>query len=100
MTSNGWIHYIVVMTRTQIQLPDPLFKRLRSIAKAKDLSLAEIIRREMERYVDTFPEDLGPKKPWKFPVLQRGSGGFKVDPATTHAEADAIMERFKWDEPT
>ena len=88
------------MTRTQTQLPDPLFKRLRSIAKAKDLSLAEIIRREMERYVDTFPDDLEPKKPWKFPVLTRGSGGFKADPATTSVEVDAIMERFKWDEPT
>jgi len=86
------------MTRTQIQLPEPLFKRLRSIAKAKDLSLAEIIRREMEKYVETFPEDLEPKKPWKFPVLPR-SGGFKADPAIFSPEADAMMERFKWDEP-
>ena len=85
------------MTRTQIQLPDPLFKRLRSIAKAKDLSLAEIIRREMEKYAETFPEELTPKMPWKFPVLPR-SGGFKVDPATIKPEVDAIMERFKWDE--
>ena len=86
------------MTRTQIQLPDPLFKRLRSIAKAKDLSLAEIIRREMEKYVETYPEDLEPKTPWKFPVLKR-SGGFIADPATINSEADAIEERFKWDEP-
>lgn len=83
------------MTRTQIQLPDPLFKRLRSIAKAKDISLAEIVRREMEKYVETFPEDLEPKKPWKFPVLP-GSGGHKVDPATINVEADAIEERCKW----
>lgn len=88
------------MTRTQIQLPDPLFKRLRDIAKAKDLSLAEIIRREMERYAETFPEDLEPKKPWKFPLLPRGSGGHKIDPATVNMEADAIFERFKWDEPS
>ena len=84
------------MTRTQIQLPDPLFKRLRNIAKAKDLSLAEIIRREMEKYAETFPEDLEPKKTWKFPVLPRGSGGFKVDPATINVEADAIEKRCKW----
>ncbi|MEO8614570.1 MAG: ribbon-helix-helix protein, CopG family [Luteolibacter sp.] len=87
------------MTRTQIQLPEPLFKRLRSIAKAKDLSLAEIIRREMERYAETFPEDLEPKQPWKFPVLPRSGGGFKVDPATLHVEADAIEERCQSDEP-
>lgn len=84
----------------QNQLPDPLFKRLRSIAKAKDISLAEIVRREMEKYVETFPEDLEPKKPRKFPVLPRGSRGHKVAPATINVEADVIMERFKWDEPT
>lgn len=93
------MHHIANMTRTQIQLPDPLFKRLRSIAKAKDLSLAEIVRREMKRYADTFPEDLELKKPWKFPVLPRSGGDFKVDPATINVEADAIEERFKWDEP-
>lgn len=87
------------MTRTQIQLPDPLFKRLRSIAKAKDLSLAEIIRREMEKYAETFPENLETKKPWKFPVLPRSGGVFLVDPATINVEAEAILERFKWDEP-
>lgn len=78
------------MTRTQIQLPDPLFKRLRSIAKTKDLSLAEIIRREMEKYVETFPEDLEPKKPWKYPVLPRGLGLQLQDTATINCEADAI----------
>jgi len=78
------------MTRTQIQLPDPLFKRLRSIAKAKDLSLAEIIRREMEKYAETFPENLESKKPWKYPVLPRGLGIQLQDPADVNCEADAI----------
>lgn len=83
------------MTRTQIQFPDPLIKRLKAIAKQKDLSLAEIVRRQMEKFVDTFPENYGSKKPWEFPVLP-GSGGHKIDPATVNSEADAIEERCKW----
>lgn len=83
------------MTRTQIQLPDPLFKRLHEIAKEKDLSFAEIVRRGMEHYAETFPENTTPKEKWEFPVLPRGSGGFKVDPATINVEADMIEERFR-----
>jgi hypothetical protein len=78
------------MTRTQIQLPDPLFKRLRSIAKAKDLSLAEIIRRQMEKFVETFPENLETPSDWKYPVLPRSPGPFLCDPATVNCEAEAI----------
>lgn len=82
------------MTRTQIQLPEPLHRKLRKIAKAKDLSLAEIIRREMERYADTYPEEPVLEKPWAMPVLHK-SGGWKADPATMNVEADAIEERCK-----
>lgn len=80
------------MTRTQIQLPEPLFQRLRSIAKARDWSLAELIRRGMESYVQTCPEAAHTKKEWTMPVL-RGSGGHLIDPASVCAEADAIEHR-------
>jgi hypothetical protein len=82
------------MTRTQIQLPEPLFQRLRSIAKARDWSLAELIRRGMESYVQTCPETAHAKTEWTMPVL-RGSGGHLIDPASTNAEADAIEHRSR-----
>ena len=44
------------MTRTQIQLPEPLFRRLKRIAGERDWSLAELVRRGMEAYVQTCPE--------------------------------------------
>jgi hypothetical protein len=82
------------MTRTQIQLPEPLFQRLRSIAKARDWSLAELIRRGMESYVQTCPETSQAPKQWDMPVL-RGSGGHLIDPASTRAEADDIEHRSR-----
>ena len=82
------------MTRTQIQLPEPLFQRLRSIAKARDWSVAELIRRGMESYVQTWPETAHAKTEWSMPVL-RGSGGHLIDPASTRAEADAIEHRSR-----
>lgn len=81
------------MIRMQIQLLDVLAERQKEIAKSKDLSLAEIVRRQMENYVETFSEDLNIVGPWKFPTLKRGCGDLLVDPATINMEAEAIEEK-------
>lgn len=80
------------MTRTQIQLPEPLFGKLKRIARTRDLSVAEVIRRGMELYVQTCADPDRPTQPWTLPVL-RGSGGHLVDPATIKAEAEVIEHR-------
>ena len=81
------------MTRTQIQLPEPLFGKLKRIARVRDLSVAEVIRRGMEQYVQTCADADPAAEPWTLPVL-RGSGGHLLDPATIKAEATAIERRF------
>jgi hypothetical protein len=82
------------MTRTQIQLPEPLFGRLRRIAEVRDISVAEVIRRGMEIYVMTCPEVEPGSEGWTMPVL-RGSGGHLVDPASVRGETDAMEMRFQ-----
>ena len=82
------------MTRTQIQLPEPLYQRLKKIAAARDWSLAELIRRGMETYVQTCPEVSASTPEWAMPIL-RGSGGHLRDPATVSPEADAVAQRFE-----
>lgn len=80
------------MLRTQIQLPEPLFRHLKRIAEQRDWSVAELVRRGMEVYVQTCPEPIA-KTGWNMPVL-RGSGGHLTDPASVTPEADAIAARF------
>ena len=79
------------MLRTQIQLPEPLFHQLKRIAEQRDWSLAELVRRGMEVYVQTCAEPVGATD-WSMPVL-RGSGGHLQDPAGVRPEADAIAAR-------
>jgi hypothetical protein len=83
---------IAIMQRTQIQLPEPLFRQVKQIAEARDWSVAELVRRSIEAYVQTFPV-IAPKANWTMPVL-RGSGGHLQDPAPVNAEADAVEARF------
>lgn len=80
------------MTRTQIQFPDPLYQRLKAIAEEQDWSLAEVMRKAAEHFVNRFPQQPTPRAEWKFPTLDCG-GDFIVDPASVHHEADAISWR-------
>jgi hypothetical protein len=83
---------IAIMQRTQIQLPEPLLAQLKQIASSRDWSVAELVRRGMEAYVQTCP-DLDPNaSAWEMPVL-RPSGGYIADPATVKVEAEAIFQR-------
>jgi hypothetical protein len=80
------------MTRTQIQLPDPLYARLKRVAREHDWSLAEVIRRASELYVDRFP-DRPQKVAWKFPSPVDLGGPFLSAPENVRVEADSIEER-------
>ncbi len=93
LTADSLLHHIANMLRTQIQLPEPLYDRLKQVAHERDWSMAELIRRGMEAYVQTCPEASPGQKAWTMPVLRR-SGGLLVDPASVSPEADAIEQRF------
>ena len=66
------------MTRTQIQLPDALYRRAKAFAASRELSLAEMTRRGLELFLDRFPAHPVTTRKWKLP---RVSGGLKVAPA-------------------
>ncbi len=44
------------MVRTQIQLPEKLYRKLKRLAKLQETSLAEVLRRAGEREVAAHPE--------------------------------------------
>ncbi len=59
------------MVRTQIQLPDELYERVRKLAKAKELSLAELARRGLEHMVSIYPPPQRLKGHWTPPKPRR-----------------------------
>lgn len=64
------------MTRTQIQLPDALYRRAKAFAAQREISLAEMTRRGLELFLDRFPESGATQPDWKLPSIR--SGGVKV----------------------
>jgi predicted transcriptional regulator len=64
------------MTRTQIQLPDELYKRARRMAARRELSLAEMTRRGLELFLARFPDAAATDTAWRMPKVN--AGGLKV----------------------
>lgn len=56
------------MVRTQIQLPDELYNRAKQLAKDREMTLAEVIRRGLETILDQYPIKV--ERPWELPILK------------------------------
>ncbi len=64
------------MVKTQIQIPDHLFREAKRIASEYEMSFADVVRRGIERLTPSFPPR-GSAEPWTLPRLDLG---LKVDP--------------------
>ena len=76
------------MIKTQVQVPDELYKKAKEIAKAKEWSLAEVFRRGLEYMARTHQPDSG--KEWKLPVIDCGN---EESPMITAEDLNAIIEK-------
>ncbi len=60
------------MTKTQIQVPEELFRELRAFAKQREWSLAETFRRGAELLLQVYPEQPAPEAtPWTPPTSSK-----------------------------
>jgi hypothetical protein len=56
------------MIKTQVQIPDHLYREAKRIAGEYELSFAEVVRRGLERVIPAFPRR-GAGREWSLPVL-------------------------------
>ncbi len=59
------------MIRTQIQLPDELYREAKAFCGEREMTLAELCRRSLEEYLARWPDS--PKTPWQLPKLKLGA---------------------------
>ena len=57
-----------MMTKTQIQLPDDLYRRVKRFASEREWSLAETFRRGVEQLMEVYPEHPAPSRDWEPPA--------------------------------
>jgi hypothetical protein len=69
------------MIRTQVQLPDEVYRQAKRIAAQREISLAEVVRRGLEHMIRTHPASVDPVATWRLPEPKH-MGGFLAPPST------------------
>ncbi len=65
------------MIKTQVQLPDSLYREAKRVAREREMSLAEVIRRGVEYITRTYPPISDREQPWS-PPKPHHLGPFKA----------------------
>ena len=55
------------MIKTQIQLPDDLYAEAKRVAREREMSLAEVVRRGVEYITRVYPPASGKPQNWSLP---------------------------------
>ncbi len=77
------------MTKTQIQLPEDLYREVKEFARQREWSLAETFRRGVEELLRQYPENPTPRAEWKLPEPQfRGYRQMSEAELKRHAQED------------
>ncbi len=58
------------MIKTQVQLPDELYREAKRVAREREISLAEVIRRGVEYVTRVYPPVEKKKPSWEPPAPQ------------------------------
>ena len=82
------------MIRTQIQLPDVLYREVKRIAREREMSLAEVLRRGAEQMVAQYPA-VGESRPRWTPPAPRDLGwrGLSSEEVRDEARGDGPRRR-------
>jgi len=79
------------MVKTQVQIPEALYERAKEIARQREMSLAEVMRRGLEYMSRTHPPISG--KPFQLPMLSPDKFSDDFDELDLDALAAADEER-------
>ena len=59
--------HFAIMIKTQVQIPDELFRRAKAVAAEREWSFAEVVRRGLEYITTVNPPSRTPGREWKLP---------------------------------
>jgi hypothetical protein len=59
------------MVKTQIQLPDELYREAKRVAREREVSFAEVVRRGLEYITRVYPPARNPAERWSPPAPRR-----------------------------
>jgi hypothetical protein len=87
------LHIIVVMTKTQIQLPDAVYEELKALSDRLEVSMAELLRRGAEYVLRVHRAGETPPARWMLPEpLSLGAPLVPADQWREYAAGPAVED--------
>ncbi len=81
------------MIRTQIQLPDELYRRAKQVSKQREISLAEMTRRGLELFLDRVGSPTARAEEWTLPTIDGGGMLVPLEQLRAISAADEEVAR-------
>ena len=82
------------MIRTQVQIPDALYKKAKRFSREREMSLAEVVRRGLELLLDRYPSEPASAAPWVLPTFDGGSTLVPLEDLKQLAYEDETFRSF------
>lgn len=83
------------MIRTQIQIPDDVYRRAKQVAEAREISLAELLRRGLDYMLSVYASSDTPES-WQPPSPRRlGWMGLSPEELKYEAQRGAAQEALE-----
>ena len=79
------------MIKTQVQIPDHLYREAKRIAEEYEMSFAEVVRRGLEKIVLSYPRRVDAAKPWKLPTVDVGRLKVPLDELKDYSAGDETL---------
>lgn len=80
------------MIKTQVQIPDELYRKAKAVAEAREWSLAEVFRRGLE-YMTSVSQVDEVEHSWELPVLPAARFSNEFDEIDLKSLTDSDSER-------
>jgi len=85
------------MVRTQIQLPDEIYRRAKRLAEVREISMAELARRGLEYILSQYPTPDETQADWHLPAPRhlgwRGLSDAEIKDLAQTSETEIALAR-------
>jgi hypothetical protein len=84
------------MIRTQVQIPDELYRKAKRFSREREISLAEVVRRGLELFLDRYPAGPLSEVAWALPKVDCGDTLVPLEDLKQFAYDDEAFRSMAW----
>ncbi len=86
------------MVRTQVQIPDELYKKAKRFSREREVSFTEVVRRGLEQFLERYPAEPASTEPWLLPTFDGGGILVPLEDLKQYAYDDEALRSLPHEE--